>query len=132
MARLTFQGLDSVAKAFDLKVDGADEKIKEMLEAGGRVFEDAWREAIDAAGLVKTGDMRASVKAGKAHLTGDGGSIAIYPRGNDSKGTSNATKAFILHYGTSRIHATRFVDNAEKIGEERAAQAMKSIWDAQK
>lgn len=130
MARLSFTGLDAVVNELGRMEQGADGKITEMLEAGGTVMVTAWQEAITAAGLIDTGSMINNVRAGNLKKTEDGGEIVIYPRGNDAKGVSNAQKAFIHHYGSSKNPATGFVDKAEKDGTGKAEAAMAAIWNA--
>lgn len=130
MARLNVSGLDGVMSELSRLGAGAEAKISAMLEAGGAEVEEAWRQAIQSAGLVKTGDMLAAVKAGDLKRDESGGSVVIYPRGRDRYGQSNATKAFVNHYGSSRTPATGFVDKAEENGEQRAVQAMEQIWAA--
>ena len=56
-------------------------------------------------------------------------SIDIYPQGVDGKGVRNAEKAFILHYGTSKIPGSRWVDDADRYSEETAPEAMAAVWD---
>ena len=55
--------------------------------------------------------------------------IDIYPQGKDRKGVRNAEKAFLLHYGTSKIKPTRWVDEAESRGEAYALPAMERVWN---
>ena len=132
MAMLSFSGLDDLAREIARAGEKAKPTVQKMLEAGGAAMEEAWKHAIDDAGLVDTGEMRASVKAGKITLTDDGGFVEVYPRGKDSRGVRNADKAFINHYGSSRIRATAFVDQAEEEGEPAATAAMEAIWNAQR
>lgn len=128
MASMTFRGLDSVIEEITRCSDRVDEVVTQMLKAGGEEMVKAWKDAIEGADLVKTGSMRDNVKAGKLKKDADGGSIVIYPRGTDENGTSNATKAFVNHYGTSRIQATGFVDTAEQNGDEPTYAAMRMVW----
>lgn len=131
MARLSFAGLDGIAQELSRMGEKADGIITEMLNAGAVAVEDAWKQAISEAGLIKTGEMQASVKGGKVQKSVSGGYVEVYPRGTDSKGVGNAEKAFINHYGTSRVPATGFVDRAEELGEETAAIIMTQIWESQ-
>lgn len=131
MARLEFSGLDSIMLELSRKGEKASGIIDEMLKAGADTVVDAWKQAITEAGLIKTGAMLNAVAAGEIHKGMTGGYVEVYPRGVDGHGVRNADKAFILHYGTSRIRATGFVDRADKLGEEAATLVMKSIWDQQ-
>lgn len=129
MANLTFSGLDGVMDELTRCSERIDGVVTAMLKAGGDEMAQAWKDAIGAAGLERSGDMRKSVKAGNLKRDPDGGTIVVYPRGTDGKGTSNALKAFVNHYGTSRIPATGFVDAAEQKGEEPTAAAMRSVFE---
>jgi hypothetical protein len=77
---------------------------------------------------VDTGDMKNSVRAGAVKKTGEAYTSSIYPHGRDRKKQSNAEKAFVLHYGTSRIRGDHFVDDAEERASEAAERAMEEIW----
>jgi hypothetical protein len=37
--------------------------------------------------------------------------------------------AFVLHYGTSKIQADHFVDDAEDRARDAAEQAMEEVWN---
>ena len=77
--------------------------------------------------------MLASVAAGPVQTDGnDVKYIYVSPQGKDHKGVRNAEKAFINHYGTSKIKATHFVDDAETEASEKAVDAMQDVWNKQK
>ncbi len=139
MAKLMFSGLDDIAGELSRMGEDADKVADKMLRAGAGEMAKRWRKSIDEAGLVKTGAMKNSVAPAKGAMGNAGMKyIEIYPRGTDKggghkgKGVRNAAKAFFNHYGTSRIPATRFVDQAEESGEEMAVRAMQAIWDKEK
>lgn len=109
------------------RVEGADEFIRDlqklgaempqveraMLKAGGQVMaEDGWKAEIADRDFVDSGAMRDhvtyKVKSGKGRLR-----VEITAAGQDSRGVRNAAKAFYLHYGTSKIHPTHWIDPAE-------------------
>ena len=56
-------------------------------------------------------------------------SIDIYPQGKDKRNIRNAEKAFILHYGTTKIRGSRWVDDADKISEQTVVPAMIRVWE---
>jgi hypothetical protein len=77
-------------------------------------------------GYIDTGDMLASVaRADKSPK----GTAEIYPQGTDSKGVRNAEKAFILHYGTSSVQGSRFVDDIEDKAAPEIYVAMGNVMD---
>lgn len=128
MARLTFQGLDAVMDELTRRENGASEVIGQMLEAGAAEMVQAWKDAAP----VRTGGLQKSIKASKITKDADGGNAVISPKGTNKYGYRYGEIAFILHYGTSRINASRWVDAAEADGEPKVEAAMRAIWDAQK
>lgn len=124
MARMKSSGVAEIAK--DLRQLGNDipQVEEEMLDAGAQEVVTAWKEGIEEAGHVDTGEMRDSVRATKKKKTGF---RDIYPKGKDSKGIRNAEKAFVLHYGKSSKPGDRFADKIEETAEPRAAAKMQSI-----
>ena len=133
MARMSTQGLDDVFRELGRLGQQARPLAEKMLQAGAMEVAKGWRQAIDEVGLVKTGEMRASVAPSKQIKTeGDALYVEIYPQGKDSRGVRNAEKAFINHYGSQRVKATRFVDKAEEYGESMAVPVMAEIWERSK
>lgn len=125
MARMNWSGLDGVMRELTQMEKTAGPLTEKMLDAGAEVIAQSWKDAISSAGLIDSGAMQKSVKAKKK----SDGSREIYPQGTDSRGVRNAEKAFIQHYGSSRIKATGFVDRAEAEAEGPAVEAMQRIWD---
>lgn len=114
----------------ELKKDGEllSEAAPEILAAGAEIVAAEWRRAIEAHGLIDTGDMLESVGPSEVTNTSQEKKIAVYPQGRDRKGIRNAEKAFINHYGASRRKATHFVDDAETKANEPAVEAMAAVW----
>lgn len=125
MARMNWSGLDGVMRKLTQMEKTAGPLTEKMLDAGAEVIAQSWKDAISSAGLIDSGAMQKSVKAKKK----SDGSREIYPQGTDSRVVRNAEKAFIQHYGSSRIKATGFVDRAEAEAEGPAVEAMQRIWD---
>jgi len=108
----------------------AGEAADEMLLAGAQEVKEAWVSAAFEAGHVKTGDMIRSIGYPRKPKTiNDIKSIDIYPQGKDRNGMGNAQKAFVLHYGTSKIVGSRFVDVADKRSAPRVEKVMTEIWE---
>lgn len=130
MARFDMSGLEETIRDMQRMGQQSGNAAKAMLQAGAEKVKAAWRAATEAHGLVDTGDMLESIGfARNPKQIGDMLSIDIYPQGRDRKGVRNAEKAFILHYGTSRHPATRFIDDADAMSEAEAIPAMEEIWD---
>lgn len=130
MARFSVTGMDETLRQMQRLGQESGDAAKSMLQAGAEKIKTGWRAAIMAHELIRSGDMLGSVGFKRTpKKIGDALAIDIYPQGVDYKGTRNAEKAFILHYGTSTRKPTRFVDDAEKMGEAMAIPAMEEVWD---
>ena len=115
----------------DLKTNGdmLDVAAPEILEAGAAVVADAWRDAIKAHDLIDSGDMLESVGHSEIVNTETEKKVAIYPQGRDHKGVRNAEKAYVLHYGTSKIHGSHWVDEADQDADPMVQDVFEKIWD---
>ena len=128
MARMEFSGTEEMMDALFAESERLERKATEMLGEAGKVVVKAWQDVIEEHGHVDTGDMKNSVRASKVKKNGEAYISSIYPHGRDRKRQSNAEKAFVLHYGTSKIQGDRFVDDAEDRASEAAEQAMEEVW----
>ena len=128
MARMEFSGVEVVMNQLFAESERLERKATEMLGEAGQVVVKAWQDAIEDHGHVDTGDIKNSVRASAVKKTGEAYTSGIYPHGRDRKKQSNAEKAFVLHYGTSRIRGDHFVDDAEERASEAAERAMEEIW----
>lgn len=96
MARCEFSGPDEAAARLErLGRDG----VRRIVMAGADACKAETRELIDQYRHVVTGSMLNSVAAGKYHEDLNSGWVEVYPQGNDSRGISNAKKAFVINYG---------------------------------
>lgn len=147
MARFEVEGLDFVIE--DMKRHGelAGETAQEMLMAGAEEVKQAWKDETERRQFKDTKAMINSIGFPRAvKRASDILSIDIYPQGKDKKGTRNAEKAFILHWGTTSsaaqkrrkkkkfagpgIPRTLWVDDADKAAGPRVMEAYTRIWDA--
>lgn len=130
MARFDMSGLDEMIREMRRMGETSGEAAKAMLQAGAEAVKAAWQRSAEEHGLRDTGDMITSIGfARDPKEIGGVLSIDIYPQGKDRHGVRNAEKAFVLHYGTSKIPPTRWVDDADHYSESTAITAMQSIWD---
>lgn len=129
MARMEFSGTEEVMEQLFAESERLERKATEMLGEAGKVVVKAWQDAIEDHGHVDTGDMRDSVRASAVKKNGEAYVTSIYPHGRDRKRQSNAEKAFVLHYGTSKIKGDRFVDDAEERAGDAAERVMQEIWE---
>jgi len=130
MARFETSGLDELLTDMRKRQQLTGDVAKAVLQAGAEGVKKAWKLAAEEHGLRDTGDMIESI--GFAHEpkgAGDVLFIDIYPQGKDHKGVRNAQKAFVLHYGTSKMPATYWVDDADAYSADFAVPAMQAVWD---
>ena len=128
MARMEFSGTEEMMDALFAESEKLEKRATEMLGKAGEVVVKAWQDVIEEHGHVDTGDMKNSVRASAVKKNGDAYTSSIYPHGRDRKKQSNAEKAFVLHYGTSKIKGDHFVDDAEERAGDAAEAAMEEIW----
>ena len=147
MARFDVAGLDNLLAEMEYYDRLSGPTADKMLLAGAEEVKQAWkgeaerRRFRDIPAMINSiGFPRAVKKAS------DIASIDIYPQGKDKKGTRNAEKAFILHWGTTSsaaqkrrkkkkfsgpgIPRTLWVDDADRASGPRVLDAYTRIWDA--
>lgn len=130
MARFDMGGLDGVINDMRRMGQASGEVADAMLLTGAAEVREAWRRSAEEHGHRDTGDMIESIGYPRAPVNiGGAKSIDIYPQGVDRRGKRNAEKAFILHYGTSRVQGSRWVDDADKYCEGTVVPAMIEVWD---
>lgn len=130
MAKLRMDGMEEAINDLERLGKNTDEATTAMLRAAGNVMSNAWRESAEKHHHRDTGQMIASISAGrKIKGRGSGKSIIVDAQGKDHKGVRNAEKAFLLNYGTRKIGASHWVDEAEKDAEPKIATTMQSIWN---
>lgn len=130
MARLNVTGLDEVINDMARMQQMTGKVADAMILTGAAVLREKWQESAQEHGHVDTWAMHDSIYFPKEPKTINGmRMLDVYPQGKDEKGVRNAEKAFILHYGSSRIDASYWVDYADKIADQPAGMAMIRIWD---
>lgn len=130
MARFDTSGLDAVLEEMKQEEQLTGPAADAMLMAGAEEVKKAWKRSAEEHGHRATGAMIESIGyAREPKQADDVRSIDIYPRGKDKKGVRNAEKAFILNYGTSKMHGSGWVDDADKYSEETAIPAMIQVWE---
>ena len=130
MARFDVSGLDETIEEMKRLSHMTGQTADAMLMPGAEEVRKAWRQSAEEHRHRDTGDMIASI--GFASTPKDVGcirSIDIYPQGKDKRNIRNAEKAFILHYGTTKIRGSRWVDDADKISEQTVVPAMIRVWE---
>lgn len=84
------EGLDSA-----MKRNG----IRRIVEAGAKAAAEEMTGNIQKYRHVKTSSMIGAVAGADYRETFDGGEMQVYPQGTDSRGVSNAMKAYVINYG---------------------------------
>lgn len=129
MARFESQGMDKLIADMRRLGETSGDMAKAMVNAAVIEIRDAWRQSAEQHELRDTGALIESigfpnpVREINGVLERD-----VYPQGKDSKGTRNAEKAFVLHYGTSRIRATHWVDDADEMSGPKVDAKLKEMW----
>ena len=130
MARFDVSGLDETIEEMKRLGQMTGQTADAMLMAGAEEVRKAWRQSAEEHRHRDTGDMIASIGfSRKPKEIGSIRSIDIYPQGKDKRNIRNAEKAFILHYGTTKIRGSRWVDDADKISEQTVVPAMIRVWE---
>lgn len=130
MARFDVSGLDETIEEMKRLGQMAGQTADAMLMAGAEEVRKAWRQSAEDHRHRDTGDMIASIGfARKPKEIGSIRTIDIYPQGKDKRNIRNAEKAFILHYGTTKIRGSRWIDDADKISEQTVVPAMIRVWE---
>lgn len=97
MAQFTFDGVDQLSAQLGKLADRG--MIRRIVEAGGSAAVDRMRHNITEKRHIKTRDMLESVGMTDYRETLNGGTVFVYPLGDDRRGQRNATKAFVINYG---------------------------------
>lgn len=130
MARFRTEGLDDLIDTMEEMELTTSELAREMLFAGADEIKIAWKKSAEMHKHRDTGDMIESIGyPRKVAQIADIKSVDIYPQGKDRKGTRNAEKAFILHYGTSKLPGSHWVDTADDIAGPMVEERLYKIFD---
>lgn len=143
MARFRTDGIDELIEKMKSLGELTGSIADEMLMAGAEEVKLSWKEAINLHGLKLTGQLINSIGYPRTPKSVDGiRQIDIYPQGystytkspkgeriNRKKRMRNAAIAFIVHYGTSIIRPTHFVDTADAISAKQVAERLSRIWE---
>jgi HK97 gp10 family phage protein len=130
MARFDTTGINDLINEVIRLGDAGQEVGDEMLMAAAKEVKQAWKESAQKHGLKDTGDMIESINYPNQPSDANGiRTIDIYPQGKDRKGVRNAEKAFILHYGSSKLKPTHWVDDADKDAGPKVQEAMEKVFD---
>lgn len=130
MAKLTYDA----GEGFDRGLDklGRD-AVKTIVMAGADKCSEDMQKVIGEYHHVRTGSMKANVRPGIYHEDLGSGWVEVYPQGSDSRGVSNAKKAFVIDrgYGARRTKKTgdKFITKNQKQFKADVSTAMQAASD---
>ncbi len=93
-------GLDDILTKM-AKLEGGQmrEMIRRIVNAGAEAAAREMRGNIESAGHIRTGAMERETRPAEFREEVRGGYMNVYPQGKDSRGVSNAMKAYVINYG---------------------------------
>ena len=144
MAGFSFNGLDEISASLEQLAKLTDEDKVSILMPSAQLLLQRQKEKISQIFQRRTGDLEASLTI--TQRDGDEGpSLYIYPKGkhrgsftgkrkgkrrsNGKYSGTNAEVAYILEYGSPRIAATHWLENANEEAADEVAEAQQTAWD---
>ena len=122
-------GLDLVMKQMEQIVAVSDETALEMVRAGADAATECWKKSAQSHGHVRTGGMLESIGPTSMREKDGLPYCEVYPQGKDKRGVRQVEKAAYLNYGTSRIHADHWIEEASDECNSNVTAAMKAVWE---
>lgn len=130
MARFDTSGIDQIIADMTSMGQNVGPVADEMCMAAVEEIKKSWKTVADKYGYRDTGDMIESIGYGDTPIRAQAVVYNdVYPMGTDRKGVRNAEKAFILHYGSSSIEGSYWVDEADGESAVPVAERIQQIWD---
>ena len=130
MARITYSGFDQIDSLMGRLQRDA---IRRIVMAGAEACVEETRQNVEGYRHVVTGSMMAGVAPGKYHEDIGSGWVEVYPQGEDGRGISNATKAYVINYGYGgrRTEKTgdKFITGKKNAMSDRVSAAMQAESD---
>lgn len=147
MAKFTFNGMDEISASFDQLANITDEDRLSVIMPAAKLLVQRQKEKIVQLFQQRTGDLEKSIKI-KIKDDGDGSYAYISPEGkhrgsgtgrrkrrngrpgsNGKYSGTNAEVAYILNYGSPRISATHWLENANEEAEDEVISAQQEAWN---
>lgn len=125
MARISYDGFKKAENVLGRMSRGS---IRRIVMAGGAAAAARMAARTEDKGHTRTGDMKGAIGMTDYREDLDGGSVEVYPLGDDRKGVRNATKAFVTNYGRGGARGPkmgdRFITGDIRRAKEAAHAAM--------
>ena len=144
MAKFSFNGMDEISASFEQIAKLTDEDKMSVILRGAQLLRQRQQEKITSVFKQWTGALAKSLTIQK-RSDDDGVFAYIFPKGKHpgsstgkrmKKGRSsgkysgsNAEVAYILNYGSPRIAATHWLENANEESADELTETMQSAWN---
>ena len=144
MAKFSFNGMDEISASLEQIANLTDEDKMSVILRGARLLLERQREKIASVFKQRTGALAKSLTI-QERSDDDGVFAYIFPKGKHpgsstgkrmKKGRSsgkysgsNAEVAYILEYGSPRIAATHWLENANEEYADELTETMQSAWN---
>ena len=130
MASFDTSGIEDIIHQMERMGQSVGPVAEEMVNAAVEEIQKAWKEAAEEHGHRDTGAMIESIGPGPGPIHAGGILYRdVYPQGKDGKGVRNAAKAFMLHYGTSNMPGSYWIDDADRKSAEPVQKRIEEIWN---
>lgn len=144
MAKFSFNGLDELSASLEQLAQLSDDEKVSILMPSAQLLLQRQKEKIAQLFKRHTGDLEASLSISQQN-SDLGPSLYIAPTGkhrgsstgkrkgkrrsNGKYSGTNAEVAYILEYGSPRIAATHWLENANEEAEAEVMEAQQAAWD---
>ena len=145
MAKFSFNGMDEIAASFEQLANLTDEDKMSVIMPAAKLLLQRQKEKILSLFTQRTGDLANSLTI-EERSSDDGVFSYIFPKGkhrgsstgkrkrkdgrsNGKYSGTNAEVAYILEYGSPRIAATHWLENANEEAEEEVISTQQAAWD---
>ena len=145
MAKFSFNGMDEIAASFEQLANITDDDKMSVIMPAAKLLLQRQKEKILSLFTQRTGDLADSLTI--EERSGDGGVFCyLFPKGkhrgsstgkrkrkdgrsNGKYSGTNAEVAYILEYGSPRISATHWMENANEEADSEVIETMQAAWD---
>ena len=145
MAKFSFNGMDEISASFEQLANLTDEDKMSVIMPAANILLDRQRDKILSLFKQHTGDLADSLTI-EERSSDDGVFAYIFPKGkhrgsstgkrkrkngrsNGKYSGTNAEVAYILEYGSPRISATHWLENANEEAEPEVVAAEQEAWN---
>lgn len=144
MAAFSFNGLDEISASFEQLSKLTDDDKIAILTPSAQLLLQRQKAKISQLFRRRTGDLEESLVI-EQRESDEGPSLYLYPKGkhrgsftgkrrgkrrsNGKYSGTNAEVAYILNYGSPRIKATHWLENANEEAEAEVMASQQAAWD---